>query len=89
MGEHLPYSITSDMLSPVEQIGEEMPRRDILHALGLSDRKSLRQRYLLPALQMGCVEMTCPDTPNDRNQKYRLTSRGRRVADTAVVLLPL
>ena len=56
----------------------EMSRQDILHALGLSDRKSLRQRYLLPALQHGYMEMTRPDAPNARNQKYRLTSRGRR-----------
>ena len=41
----------------------EMSRQDILHALGLSDRKSLRQRYLLPALQHGYLEMTHPDTP--------------------------
>ena len=57
----------------------EMSRQDILHTLGLSDRKSLRQRYLLPALQRGYVEMTRPDTPNARNQKYRLTARGRQV----------
>ena len=57
----------------------EMSRRDILHALGLSDRKSLRQRYLLPALQCGYVEMTRPDAPNATNQKYRLTMLGRQV----------
>ena len=56
----------------------EMSRQDILHALGLSDRKSLRQRYLLPALQHGYMEMTRPGAPNARNQKYRLTLRGRR-----------
>ena len=55
----------------------EMSRREILHALGLSDRKSLRQRYLSPALECGYVEMTRADTPNARNQKYRLTGRGR------------
>ena len=57
----------------------EMSRREILHALGLSDRKSLRQRYLLPALERGYVEMTHPDTPHVRNQKYRLTPRGREL----------
>ena len=57
----------------------EMSRQNILHALGLRDRKSFRQRYLLPALQRGYVEMTRPDTPNARNQRYRLTSRGRRM----------
>ena len=57
----------------------EMSRREILRALGLSDRKSLRQRYLLPALERGYVEMTHPNTPHARNQKYRLTARGRVV----------
>ena len=62
--------------------GGEMSRRDILHALGLSDRKSLRERYLLPALQDGYVEMTHPDAPSARNQKYRLTTLGRRLRST-------
>ena len=57
----------------------EMSRQEILHALGLSDRKSFRQRYLLPALEHGYVEMTRPSTPNARNQKYRLTSIGREM----------
>ena len=57
----------------------EMSRRDILHALGLSDRKSLRERYLSPALRDGYVEMTRPDAPNARNQRYRLTALGRQL----------
>ena len=55
----------------------------ILHALGLSDRKSLRQCYLLPALQRGYVEMTRPDVPNARNQRYLLTALGRHVRSSA------
>ena len=55
----------------------EMSRLEIQQALGLKDRKSLRERYLLPALQNGYIEMTHPDTPNARNQKYRLTLHGR------------
>ena len=51
----------------------------IQDALGLSDRKSLRQRYLLPALESGYVEMTRPDAPSAANQQYRLTELGRRV----------
>ena len=57
----------------------EMSRRDILHALGLSDRKSLRERYLSPALRDGYVEMTRPDAPSARNQRYRLTAPGRQL----------
>ncbi len=57
----------------------EMSRQEIQQALGLKDRKSLRQRYLLPALQDGYIEMTHPDTPTARNQKYRRTPRGQQV----------
>ena len=64
-------------------LDDELSLREILGALGLSDRKSLRQRYLLPALQGGYVEMTHPDAPSARNQKYRLTPLGQRVRSEA------
>ena len=53
----------------------EMSRSDLMAALGLSDRKSFRERYLQPALQAGLIEMTIPDKPNSRLQKYRLVQR--------------
>ena len=67
----------------VSVLDGEMSRRDILRALGLRDRKWLRERYLLPALQCGYVEMTRADAPNARNQRYRLTARGRQVRSEA------
>lgn len=33
--------------------------------------------YLLPAIEAGLVEMTLPDKPKSRLQKYRLTENGR------------
>lgn len=56
----------------------EMSRTELMVALGLSDRKSFRQRYLLPALQGGLIEMTIPDKPNSRLQKYRLKNDKHR-----------
>ena len=53
----------------------EMTREELQTALGLKDRKSFRERYLLPALQAGLIEMTIPSKPNSREQKYRLTGR--------------
>ncbi|MFA5531712.1 MAG: Fic family protein [Thiohalomonadaceae bacterium] len=58
--------------------GDEMSREAIQGALGLQDRKSFRERYLKPALAAGLVEMTLPDKPNSRLQRYRLTQKGRR-----------
>ena len=60
----------------------EMSLRQILHALNLSDRNSFRQRYLQPALEYGYVEMTLPESPTARNQRFRLTERGRVVNRT-------
>ena len=57
----------------------EMSVRDVLAALGLRDRKWLRQAYLAPALAGGLIERTRPEAPTARNQRYRLTPAGRRV----------
>ena len=57
----------------------EMGRQALQSALGLSDRKSFRERYLQPALREGLVEMTVPEKPNSRLQKYRLTEQGHQV----------
>ena len=69
--------ITPQVTRLLSVLEGEMSARQILHALGLSDRKSFRQRYLLPALEHALVEMTRPESPTARNQKYRLTARGR------------
>ncbi|MEN6317183.1 MAG: Fic family protein [Syntrophaceae bacterium] len=49
---------------------------DIMTKLGLSHRPTFRKNYLHPALKARLIEMTQPDTPRTRNQKYRLTARG-------------
>ena len=53
-----------------------MSRREILYALGLSDRKSLRQRHLSPALQNGYVEMDPSRRTQRKEIRYRLTGLG-------------
>ena len=60
-----------------------MSRQEILDALGLNDRKSMTERYLRPSLAAGLIEMTIPDKPNSRNQKYRLMAKGKYFMETA------
>jgi Fic family protein len=54
---------------------------DLMIELGLVHRPTFRKNYLHPALKAGLIEMTQPDTPRAPNQKYRLTVRGKRLAD--------
>lgn len=49
---------------------------DIRVAFELKDRRRLRETYIKPALAGGLIEMTIPDKPNSRLQKYRLTAKG-------------
>jgi ATP-dependent DNA helicase RecG len=55
---------------------------DLIIELGLAHRPTFRKNYLHPALAAGLIEMTQPDTPRARNQKYRLTDRGKQMIKT-------
>ena len=56
----------------------DMKRAAIQAALGLKHEDHFRAAYLLPALASGLIEMTIPDKPTSRLQKYRITEAGRR-----------
>ena len=44
---------------------------ELMSLLELKHRPTFRQNYLHPALEAGLIEMTLPDVPNSRNQRYR------------------
>jgi Fic family protein len=46
---------------------------ELMSLLNLRHRPTFRQNYLHPALAHGLIEMTLPDAPNSRNQRYRRT----------------
>ena len=54
-----------------------MTRLQMQESLGLRHEDHFRKAYLSPALRAGLIEMTIPDKPRSRNQRYRLTSEGR------------
>jgi hypothetical protein len=49
-----------------------------MQSLGLSHRPNFLALHLRPALQAKLIQMTVPDKPNSRLQKYRLTQAGQR-----------
>lgn len=52
---------------------ESVSRQELQKRLDLSDEKNFRKKYLLPSLSARVIEMTVPDKPNSKNQKYRKT----------------
>ena len=69
--------VTPQVFALLAKVSGEMTRQELLEALGLKDRKHFGDAYLQPALEAGAIEMTIPDKPNSRNQRYRLTESGR------------
>ena len=51
--------------------GVPRSKREMLDYLGLTDSKNFRERYLVPLLNAGKIEMTIPDKPSSRRQKYK------------------
>ena len=43
---------------------------NLMDKIGIKTRDSFRNNYLRPAMDIGLVEMTIPDKPNSKNQRY-------------------
>lgn len=54
-----------------------LSKKEILVALDMKHRPTLEQDYIKPALELGLIEMTQPDSPRSPTQKYRLTKNGK------------
>ncbi len=65
--------------------GATLSRKALQDALKLRHEDHFRKAYLVPALEAGLVEITIPDKPNSRLQKYRLTGAGRALLARAGV----
>jgi len=48
-----------------------MSAAELMALLELKHRPTFRKNYLHPGLERGYIEMTLPETPNSRKQKYR------------------
>ncbi len=44
--------------------------RVLMEKLGLKSREGFRRNYLHPAIEQNLIQMTIPDKPNSRNQRY-------------------
>ena len=73
--------VTPEVRRMLAVITGEMTRGEIQERLGLKDEKHFRENYQQVGVKLGLIEMTIPDKPNSRLQKYRLTPKGKAVID--------
>ena len=49
---------------------------ELMISIGRRDRKRFREQFIKPLLDLGLLQMTIPDKPNSRFQRYRATEAG-------------
>ncbi len=50
----------------------ELSSAGLRKLLGLKNKSHFRKKYLQPSIKSGLIELTIPDKPNSRFQKYKL-----------------
>ncbi|RLD54326.1 MAG: hypothetical protein DRI97_11710 [Bacteroidetes bacterium] len=76
---HVIPHVTPQVQKLIMIIGGEMTRQELQDSLKLSDRMNFHKTYLQPAIESGVLEMTIPDKPKSRDQRYRLTITGKEL----------
>ena len=71
--------VTGEVLRLLQVCDGEMSRSKLQQRLGLKGEANFRRLYLEPALEAGLLEMTRPDKPQSRLQRYRRSVRGAAV----------
>jgi ATP-dependent DNA helicase RecG len=73
--------VTRQVLARLASADDSLPRSSLQEAAGLRDREHFMSDHLNPLITAGLIEMTIPDKPRSRLQKYRLTADGRAWLD--------
>lgn len=69
--------VTAEVKRLLSVISGNNSRNELQEMLGLKHAEHFRKTFLLPAIKAGFVEMTRPNKPKSRLQKYRLTEKGQ------------
>lgn len=75
---HVGIEVSQKVQTVISKMEQEHTRAEILELLHLKDRIYVMKEYLHPAIEAGLIEMTRPDKPRSRMQKYRLTEAGKQ-----------
>ena len=70
--------LTDTQIAVLKSLGNKtFSRKEIFAAIEMNGDSRSFKRHIEPLLDAGLIEMTVPDKPNSRLQKYRLTDSGK------------
>ncbi|NTU44153.1 MAG: hypothetical protein HGA99_01345 [Chlorobiaceae bacterium] len=73
---HVTPHVSPHVMKVVSSLPGEINRDELMKIIGVKDRMYFMRSYLKPAIAAGFIEMTFPERPRSKNQRYRLTERG-------------
>jgi Fic family protein len=69
--------LTDTQIAVLESLeNKTLSRKEIFAAIEMNGDSRSFKRHIEPILEAGLIEMTVPDKPNSRLQKYRMTGKG-------------
>ncbi|MFI3239252.1 MAG: hypothetical protein R3Y22_01485 [Bacteroidales bacterium] len=75
-GKQVSDQVSDQVSMLIKVLDGEMDSIELQTLINVNHRTYFRNNYIKPAIIAGYVELTIPDKPTSRNQKYRLTKKG-------------
>lgn len=70
--------LSRDQVEVLRLCRQEQPLVAMMNAVGRQNRTKFRDGFVKPLIEAGLLELTIPDKPRSRLQKYRLTPEGEK-----------
>ena len=81
VGEQVSGRVGEQVIQILKYCFSPKSKQELLNHIGLKPYYLNYKRHLYPLIEEGLIEMTIPDKPNSRLQKYRLTEKGRELLE--------
>jgi ATP-dependent DNA helicase RecG len=70
--------VSQQEIDLVSVIQGEQTREELQSALNINNRDYFRVSFIKAVLDNGLINMTIPEKPTSKNQKYYITTKGKR-----------
>jgi len=77
--EQLVTKSVTKIIELIDFLATEKSREEIFRFLEIDNQTKNFNTNIKPLLEYGIIEQTVPDKPRSRNQKYRLTEKGKKL----------
>ena len=73
--------VSTEVKRLINLLNNEISRQEIQNKLKIKTAEYIRKKYIVPALKQNFIEMVFLSNPNQPNQKYRLTPKGKALQE--------